>query len=255
MSHSRQSRPPYPLPINGRASASDMTAEQRIVSAPYCRLPIEIRWMIWDLLFIKTRKQDPDPKRRSLHDSADLHYPHMKGPIYLINSEGLREHYYFLSQKVHPADDKSQPQTKKSCCVALNISPRLRPKVPTPDLSKLLQSRLTYPSIENIRLHLKVNGWVRTDVELLTYVMTVIHAMRTMPSRKHDVNGVVPADQSLLLPCHKGTCEMVFSVRRPLKLLSKSGAIAHFMEDDEIGMALAALRHGCKNFRKAGGNM
>ena len=135
----------------------------------------------------------------------------------------------------------------------------------------MLQIRLTYPSIKKIPLHLEVNEWVRTDIELLTYVMTVVHAMRAKLPRKHNVNiltdlinlyvtigaktnGVSP-DGNRLGPRYKGNCEMVISVQKPSKLLSKCGDIARFIEDDEIEMALAALRRGCKNYKKAGENV
>ena len=99
-------------------------------------IPVEIRNIIWELLYIRRIEQDPDATTLRVQIPNDHYYPHMKGMLYCVNRQLLDEHKTCM--------------TWKSCETDYLMTKTIGAL--WTDFPEIIQRRLTYPSIGKFKL-------------------------------------------------------------------------------------------------------
>ena len=112
-----------------------MSGQDHLKQARLLTIPREIRDQIWELLFIKSFKEDPEPFGRA--------WPHMKGCIYATNRRFYKKHLECLKS------DKKNAE--------LHVYVEYYAQIPEDEI--LFTRRLSYPRLTLIQLHLQPYGY------------------------------------------------------------------------------------------------
>ena len=153
----------------------------------FCTLPLDIRFDIFDLVFIASVAEDPEvPSGESRDDDfygATSHYPHSKSLVHAVNRQ-LHDDFNTFVDK-HPLETQVFVQTLKVCSDNRE------------DAEMVVRKRLSYPGIRSINHTFKADYVARaiTFTEAIVSMLFFVRQNSRFKQIRVDIDERTPLTQ------------------------------------------------------------